>query len=281
MREWGARPLIAALLLAFTLGCQNNRAERVRESELDRAGALIDQGRFDEAIHLLEDLRRDSGDTKIKIYMASAYAGRSGLKSVEYWRIAKRYREILQNEDQAPSDRRPILSPKSLPALVPRWIRYAIPHFDQRLREFNRVRSRLAALPLIGPEHRADLEKAREILTETMTEGSRLYRAVLGVILMRSYFEEANQRVELVNADSDRMCSPVVGKILNDLKVSYQLTIEVLTDLRLAFPGKADDIDQALAKNQLTLAQREQLESLADPRGRSVCRDFPVLKGIR
>lgn len=273
-----------ALAVVFSVfaaaGCQNNRSERVRESELDRAGALIDQERYDEAIALLEDLRRDSGQLKIKVYLASAYAGRAGLKSVEYWQVARRYKQVLEDEKNEDPAVAPVLSPKSLPAAVPKWIRFAIPHFDKKLREFNRVRARLAALPLVPNDRRADLEKAREILAESAQEGPRLYRAVLGVILMRSHFEEANERVAELDTDKEGNCSPVVGAILHQLKLSYVLTVEVLSDLRLAFPAKTAEIDVFIAQNQLTIPQREQLEALAHPEGRSVCRDFPVLKGM-
>ncbi|MBX3017560.1 MAG: hypothetical protein KF767_06715 [Bdellovibrionaceae bacterium] len=271
---------LAAAFLFLTLGCQNNRSERVRESEIDRAGALIDQERYDEAITLLEDMRKDSGQLKIKVYLASAYAGRAGLKSVEYWQVSKRYKQILEEEKNEDPKAAAILSPKSLPGAVPRWIRFAIPHFDKKLREFNRVRSRLSALPLIPEEKRADIEKARDVLSESANEGPRLYRAVLGIILMRSHFEEANERVAELNTDKEGNCSPVVGSILHQLKISYVLTVEILSDLRLAFPSKAAEIDAELAKNQLTPAQREQLESLARPEGRSVCKEFPVLKGL-
>lgn len=273
-------PAAVAVLVLATTGCYNNRSERVRESEIDRAGALIDQERYDEAIPMLEDLRRDSGDVKIKVYLASAYAGRAGIKSMEYWQIAKRYKVILEEEKNADPQAKPILSPKSLPAIVPKWIRVAVPHFDKKLQEFNRVRARLAALPLVPAERRGDLEKAREVLVESAAEGPRLYRAALGIILMRSHFEEANERVGELANDKEGNCSPVVGAILYQLKLSYTLTVEILSDLRLAYPSKAAEIDKELSKHQLTIPQREQLESLAKPEGKTLCKDFPILKGL-
>lgn len=276
------KTLTTAVLLTISIaGCQNNRAERVRESEIDRAGALIDQGRYDEAITMLQDLRKDSGQTKIKMYLASAYVGRAGLKSVEYWAISKRYKDILKEEENQDPKAPAILSPNSLPAIIPKWIRFAIPHFNKRLHEFNRIRNRLASLPMIPKEKRPDIAAAREVLSETVNEGSRLYRAVLGIILMRSHFEDANELTGQLKDHVEGSCAPVVGQILFELKVSYLLIVEILGDLRIAFPSKATEIDNLIEKNQLTIPQRQQLESLASPDGRTLCKDFPILKGVR
>lgn len=272
-------PVILTLVLGLSLGCHQQRAEQARDSDIERAGALIDNEQYTEAIEILEP-HAVGAPVRVKMYLASAYAGRAGLKSLDYWETSRRYQQILADQAKIEPDAPPALSPKSLPAAAPGWMRKAIPNFNKMLREFNRVREQLSALPLITVEQRPDLERARFILSETNTEGARLFRAMLTIILMRSHFEEANELVVVMNSNKAGICAEVVGQILHNVRLSYIYTLEILADLRLAFPSKAEEINTFITRHQISDRHREQLETLANPKGRSLCQDFPALKAI-
>lgn len=265
--------LVLATVLVLALGCQNRRNERDREAHIQKAGSLIDQGNYDEAIRILENMDPQNDS---RMYLASAYAGRGGLKSPDYWTISRRYRQILAEEEKLDPEAALILDPKSIPAAVPRWIRIAIPRFDESLRSFNQTRKRLSAIPLIPVAARSDLEKARMVLNEVPTEGGHLYRAVLGIVLLRAYFEDGNELSEKLQQDSEGTCSPIAGKILHALVIAYDYSFDILRDLRIAFPSKVAEADRFEANIKLADVREKQLRALADPKGRSICKDFPL-----
>lgn len=268
--------LVSFILLAATLlslGCQNRRNERLNESDLSRAGALIDQGRFDEAISILQPMSESSSEARPRVYLASAYAGRAGLNTFEYWQITKKYQEAIDKEKRLQdADSQRILIKEELSKKAPRWVRMAIPAIDQNLRDFQHLRTQIAILPVLDSNQRADVEKARRILTDTASEGAHLFRAILGIILIRSKIEDSAQVIHTFQQENAGMCSPLVGKLVFHLKNTLDMTAEVLNDLQIAFPSKKAEIAVLSEQNKLSEPQKEQIQKLADPAGRSLCR---------
>lgn len=73
------------LIVGIAAGCANKREAEKSRSDIDRAVYLIDQGQFSEAIYALtEKLKEEPEHVHARLLLASAYAGRAGLKFLDF-----------------------------------------------------------------------------------------------------------------------------------------------------------------------------------------------------
>lgn len=74
-----------AVLVFLASGCANKREAEKSRSDIDRATYLIDQGQFSEAIYTLtEKLKEEPQHSQARLLLASAYAGRAGLRFLDF-----------------------------------------------------------------------------------------------------------------------------------------------------------------------------------------------------
>jgi hypothetical protein len=97
-------PLLSLLALVLVTlvatGCANKREAEKSRSEIDRATYLIDQGQFSEAIYTLsEKLKEEPANPQARLLLASAYAGRAGLKFLDFKHFAAQVQSWNGDDD--------------------------------------------------------------------------------------------------------------------------------------------------------------------------------------
>lgn len=258
-------------------GCQNRLDDRNREQKIQEAGNLIDQGNYDRAIDVLTEVVATSPSNDARMYLASAYAGRAGVRTPDYFEIAQRYKQIVIEEAEEDIETASAIEVGTIPDAAPAWVRVFTPKYNENVLSFNRTRRRLSALPLLNSSGRQDMESARQVLTEVTTEGGHLYRAVLGIILLRTYFENANRLSILVKQDKMGICSTSVGKVIHSIVVTYDFTQDIVSDLAAAFPSKTEDAVRMRAETAIDAKTEETMRGLASANGRNICDQIPRL----
>ncbi len=165
---------VAGLCLVFGLvACSNRHETSETRDEMARASYLIDQGQYSEAIYILnEKLKAEPGHPKARVLLASAYAGRAGLKFIQYKDFASAVLTWDTNGSNAlAASRDPVI----------RTIAQTIWQIQVVLRAFDAVP---APTEKNGYD---DLRTALEILDEggRLYEGASLYRALIRIVVFK------------------------------------------------------------------------------------------------
>jgi hypothetical protein len=237
------------VLLFLSFGCQ--RAQPT--DPLNEGFHKIDQEDYDGAISYLEDLNEGSSDSRIKMALASAYAGRAGLKIENFWNFAKAMRGPAIDE-QALQQQPVYIHNKSnvdiVSAFVPEQTRTDLNQLFLTMAAFSIYRERLALYPYVKPAQRTDLQRASDVLAGTTNPGARLYRATINSVILRSELDDGFDvwgSIENKLSDAIRyplsipqaMCTPLTGDLTQWLNQQFELTKVISQDMGIAFSSQA------------------------------------------
>lgn len=205
------------LVFVFILnGCgQGGASKKSAESNaLEQGFELLDEGRFDEAIHYFERVYESRpSDDALKAW-ASAYVARAGVKVSSLYEAFTTF----------PSEKKVTK--------------------DNILVQIQAYKNSLDSLPYVKGSQRSDLQTATSILQLRNTSSVRLFRAILNLVLLRSTFSDgdkvllnANFKIDL-NTDLKAVCKLEWKKLRSWLQVWPVYGLELKQDLDFAFPAK-------------------------------------------
>ncbi len=221
------RQIILALTSVAVLimtSCQAKEELITREDRLSKGNALIDQGRYDEAIEYFTDLLKADSHPHVKLALASSYAGRAGL------RLEKIYSFVVVRDLQVePVSFVGLPVEKQTQNLMKSLVRYS--------RQWDKV-------PQVNAAARADLARALAVLQGEKSAGVRLYSATLRVVLLKSVIEEGLTNWKQFR--SQRYCSDDLQPYFHWVMGLLDNLILIAEDLQLAFPEKASEYTQLL-----------------------------------
>ncbi len=242
-------------VLLVSGGCQRNKTEPVHDP-LDTNYKLIDKGDYDGAIRELQRLSLADPRPAVKVALASAYAARGGIRVENYWGFVIGFDAPLVPPDSIPEN----ATVESLQKIAkqargdidPRDLN-ALGGIVKSLSVWERYKDRVDAIPVVSGAALADVQVAAETLKAVQTPGGRLYRAILNLILFKSYitasqalWDQFNAVIgELLAGHIEVLCKFDFEKILNWLNpITYHLT-EALDDLIIAYPDERKDLEDA------------------------------------
>jgi hypothetical protein len=260
-------------------GCQRDTAEPQRDP-LDKNYQLIDKGDYEGAIRELQNLAAQDQRPAVRVALASAYAAHGGIRVENYWGFVIGFKA-------------PLVPPESIPAnatieslqkiakqargdLDPRDLK-ALGGIVNALAVWDRYKDRVDAIPVVTGAALADVQMAAEILKTVQTPGGRLYRAILNLILFKSYIS-ASQGLwdqfnavlqDLLRGRIEVLCKFNFDQILNWLNpITYHL-LETLNDLMIAYPDEHKDLEDA--KNIIEAVYNLTQEAVNELRKKRTC----------
>lgn len=210
-----------AVILSL-LACQSKEPPVTRESRLSAGHKLIDQGRWDEAIQYLTKLEQQDPHLHVKLALASAYAGRAGV------RIEKIYSFVAVRD------------------LKPQTLSLSAVRVDQKTQELMQSLGRYATqwekIPQVKSAGREDLTRALQVLTGQPEAGARLYAATLRVVLLKSVVSEGLLNWQVVR--SQKICTDTVQPYYEWALQLLEHLIVISQDLSSAFPEKKPELSR-------------------------------------
>jgi tetratricopeptide (TPR) repeat protein len=224
-----------ALVIFTQAGCQTKEEPVTREKALSEGFTLMDQGRYDEAITYFDDMLAHDQHYHVKMALASAYAGRAGVKIEQIYSFAVvKEVAIPKIEIQGLTlDKKSTELMKSLAKYVEQW---------------NKI-------PDVKNKARTDVQSALKVLDEETEPGARLYAATLRIVNLKSSIIEGVENFTLRTQNAKKICTqdlkPYVawsGKIFDVLKL-------LATDLEFAFPEQKKNYEDLREKIETTKTQ--------------------------
>lgn len=211
--------LIFLVFITILSGCgQGKNSHQSRESlTLETGFEMIDQGRYEYAIHYFQRVyQAKPTDDALKAW-ASAYVARAGLKVSDLYKAFSTF----PKENKLSQD----------PLLV----------------QIETYRKSLEQIPYVKGEAREDLQSATAILKARNSSTVRLFRGILNLVLLRSTFSDgdkllldADLKVDL-DKDLKVICKIEWRKLRTWLQAWTLYGIELKQDLDFAFPSKKKD----------------------------------------
>ncbi|MBX3041296.1 MAG: hypothetical protein KF789_11375 [Bdellovibrionaceae bacterium] len=265
---------ISFLFLAMALAlvaCQPREQELTGGDPLEESYRLIDKGEYNQAIQSLEELAsRDSRPAVVEA-LASAYAARAGVLVSRYWGAVVGFKAPLI---QSQESRLEGLSGQALRVLSQVEGRKDLTGADEfsKLARFLSVlgewQERIDRLPTIPARQRDDLREALGILENHKAPGGRLYRALLGLILLKSEINDGFTGWESISASLAVSFGKSPGKVKGDLLcvVDYEAfaswtrglvkTLQsTALDVAVAYPSKKIEIEKAVDDSEKIASQ--------------------------
>lgn len=274
------RIALGVLTSLLVLGaCQRDKAEPARDP-LDAQYKLIDRGEYDQAISELQELVAQDQRPEVKVALASAYAARGGIRVEDYWGFVIGFDAPLVPPGTVPTNATiesiQKIAQQAKGDIDPRDLK-ALGGLVNALAVWERYKDRVDAIPVVSGAALADVQVAAETLKTVQTPGGRLYRAILNLILFKSYitssqglWDQFNEAIQdLINGNIDVLCKFNFEQILTWLNpITYHLT-ETLNDLMVAYPEDRQELEDArnLVEGVYNLTQ----EAVAELRKKRVC----------
>lgn len=265
--------------LAFlTVGCDTRP---ISEDPLDEGIQKIDEGSYDEAIAYLEDLQTRDSRPEVKIALSTAYVGRSGVEFADYWEIVR----IMQadpvtdesiRQDSRYTENKERVEPINF--LLSSTVRESLDQLFQATTAFRIYLDRVQILPYVEASRRPDLERGIEVLNSVTTPGSRFYRAVLVITLLRSDLDDGFDVWDSIESRLQRaltypleaptlFCSPVTGDFTEWLLKNFRYADLVSQDLQAAFPSDSEDFKSFSESVQSLQQEIPDIQESLIPRG--------------
>ncbi len=232
---------ILLLLISVLMGaCEGKQRESSEDLRLEQVHARIKEGNYSAAIELLEKDRLQQSTPRLELTLASAYAGRAGIRVQSYWEFLA---EDLLRKGTAPVVEAALVKPLGYASFPPK-AQKAFDDLNSNLTEFRNLVRRVEKLAYLGPEKRDDVRLAIDVLKDTSGKGARLYRGVLETILLRSSVQDAITSSESWNEQKNAPCSSAVLQMLEGTETSRELLIEIAADFSLAFPSQEKSLQE-------------------------------------
>jgi hypothetical protein len=269
--------VVAMTFLFSVLACQDNPAKRNKDP-IDEDYKLIDRGSYSEAIDGLKALALTDKRPQVVVALGSAYAARAGIKVDQYWGFLVGFKAPLVKADNVEAN-------GTIDSLQ-HILKQANGHIDpndmkalggviRTLAVWDLYKDRVDAIPTVQGESLKDLHRAVDVMADVQTPGGRLYRAILNLIIFKSYvinsqdfWARFNHAVsDVVKGDTRALCEFDFSELQNWLNpVSYHL-IETLDDLMIAFPEtKSDFLDAQNVVRSVYATSKSAIQELHDQR---------------
>jgi len=244
--------LIATLVFG---GCQKDKAEPLCDP-LDAKYKLIDRGEYNQAISELQELSVKDARPAVKVALASAYAARGGIRVEDYWGFVIGFDAPLVPPGTIPGNATiesiQKIAKQAKGDMDPRDVR-ALGNLVNAMAVWERYKDRVDAIPVVSGQALVDLTEAVKVLTAVETPGGHLYRAILNLILFKSYmvsskdlWDQLNGIIEeIIKGNIEVLCQFNFEQILSWLApITYHL-VETLNDLIIAYPDDRKDLEDA------------------------------------
>ncbi|MBK9321883.1 MAG: hypothetical protein IPM97_02805 [Bdellovibrionaceae bacterium] len=278
MRSKVLLALIAGTFI-FTCGCQKNEANN-RRDPIDDGYVLIDRGSYSEAIQNLTNLSQVDKRPQVLVALGSAYAARGGIKIEQYWGFIISFKAPVVKEESPTTG--------SITESLFKVSKQKGPKVEKKIKAlgglaktssvWDQYKDRIQTIPSVKGEQLKDMQRAVDVLANVKTPGGRLYRALLNLIIFKSYVDESqdfwtdfNDVIgDVVNGEIAVLCDFDFDEILKWLgPISHHLT-ETLTDLTIAFPEK--EVDLIIGKNLVQAIYGTTQDAIQELRDKRMCK---------
>jgi len=192
--------------------------------------------------------------------LASAYAARAGIMVNNYWGFAigfkKKSNLETSNLDHTLTS---LLKIDELQFLGDEE-RLKLQSIVSSLSQLKYLVERFDNLPLINALGKKDIELAIDVLEDLPSKGARVYRAILGAVLVKytvlteteSWKIELNlnetslnQSPKVFAGNNARRCFPSFSRLINSIESIFQVLIPLRSDLSYAFPSDGNKISNS------------------------------------
>lgn len=242
--------------LLFFSACHKAKIETRTESHLDRATLLMDQGDYSSAIELLEDaISHEQNTQKLRLVLASAYAGRAGIKVESYWDYLVGFDAFVNTQTKEKSED---LVPRSLlPDNANEDLKKQIAQLNKYYQDLRWLEFKTKKIPELNQYQRSDLKKARIVIENQDAPGSRLYRSMLTAVLVKSNFVNLDQTAKVWIHSNYNFCDKTISEFSKDLAITLDLVSDGLNDLGIAYPEENEGYQKTRTdiKNGIRLLQ--------------------------
>lgn len=237
------------LIILASFGCHRTPTKESMDSQVEWAYQLIDDGRFTEAIDLFWNLLQEEDTPTIRIGLASAYAARAGILVHSYWELvlplvkaqpsenSESNKKIKQQWEQAldslPLDLKERLSSKTGDILKA----------SEQLEE---LKIRFQQIPLLKSfDQVGDVMMARSIIKDIPAKGTRLYRSLLSLVLLRFHVNSSSEEfnTSLKSFNSQNPCPTQFKNWITNLELPLNIISELILDVKVAYPSKNIEIE--------------------------------------
>lgn len=232
--------LVAICLVFISLSsCYKVETASPVETPVARATYFIDNGDYGSAILILEDVLKNEtykNNADVRLVLASAYAGRAGVKVENYW-------DYLIGFDAFAKNRKPESYPNLIPSnLIPdttdQKTRDLLRLWNEQYGDLQKLQAKAEKIPLIDRDQRKGLMRARVLLADVDSGTAKLYRSLLSAVVVKSEFIEGEKILKSWSNDSYDLCLPAVNEISVWLSSALNLISEGLDDLGRAYPDQ-------------------------------------------
>lgn len=271
--------IVAFISLSLLLGCQKDQPEKAQDP-LNESYKLIDRGEYSQAINQLQQLSRSDARPQVRVTLASAYAARGGIKVEQYWGFVVGFKTPLVTPENVTVNSTVTslqkiakqlngkIDPKDLQALG--GVVNAVAVWD-------RYKDRIDAIPVVQGKELEDVRTAVVTLTDIRTPGGHLYRAILNLILFKSYvtssdkyWKDFNRAIEeVLKGNILALCQFDFEFLQQWLMPIFYHLIETLNDLVIAYPDSSKELIEA--RNTLVFVQGVTNDAIKELRQKRVC----------
>lgn len=256
----------------FLTACQNQGGFGSADDSLDEGYKYIDQGDYDQAISKLEILAQKDPRPAVKVALASAYAARGGIRVENYWGFAIGFENPLVTEPPISTSARLV----GVRGLNAREVQ-ALGGIIHTMAVWERYKERVDAIPVVEGKALWDLKAAVRVLRAVETPGGRLYRAILNLILFKSYlsasqglWDEFNKIIaDLVSGNIEVLCRFEFENILEWLEPITLHLSEAIEDLMWAYPQDRAELEDA--RELVQAVYQLTVDSVAELRKKRTC----------
>lgn len=250
MRAFLRWTLIMSLVVGFS-GCSNSKDDSSSsQNKIEQANERIDQGRYDDAIAILQELRNTDSSPRVAMVLASAYAARAGVKVEKYWGFVVGYKPLMNTGASKDEFAKPFLDPTLLPSSAPKEAREFLSGLNDNMRELMKWQARVSEIPYIERKQRDDLQEAANVLEGADTPGAHMYRALLETILLRSGLDDTSAIAAKLIPKKLNLCSKQAKDLLEWVAYCRAVLINALNDAIVAYPDNQKDLARVLEQVQ-------------------------------
>lgn len=267
--------MIFLLIMGLGLASCTPREDSQQKSDDDnvsRAIELMEQKSYTDAIEILVKIQNERPNPKIAMHLASAYSARAGLRVENYWTYTKGYENILKKKAGEDDSGASLIDISGFEGQAPAEVRELVKRLNSQMREFRRIERQLMQIPYIAPERRDDLERAVAVLNDHPTEGGRLYRATITIVMIRSSLEDTGVFAQAWGRTGYNMCHKTFAHLVDWVGYTVQSLMELTQDLSVAFPAKKPEYTKNYNDLRRGFDTIVDVQNLIRSQGSNLCR---------
>jgi hypothetical protein len=264
------------LLLSFALAaCSPKKDTALDKDPLETGYRLIDKGETSEAIAHFEELATKDERIQVKEALASAYSARAGIHVDNYWGFLVGFQAPLLQMQSLKTARTVSQARRILTQLEGHRELHGhqgLAELAQVVAAFEMWMNRIESLPVVAGDARRDIDRAMRVLFNDNRGGGRLYRALLGLVTLKSDltvgFESWSQidvqltRVDLKNPGSSKnnrlLCAVDVQAFADWTSGVLRRLNRTMEDVTIALPSKEQDLAGAMRDTARLAAELRQ-----------------------